>query len=65
MAKKGEPLRPGDTARRSGQYREVGPRGGKGREVTMPAGHTLPPTTAPKRTYKLVDPTKNKSGKGK
>ena len=64
MARKSEPLRPGDTAERSGQYQEIGPRGAKGREVTMPAGHTLPPTTAPGRRYKLVDPTKNKAGRG-
>lgn len=64
MPRKQELYRPGDTAPWSGQYQEVGPRGGKGREVTMPAGHTLPPTTAPNRSYKLVDRTKNKAGRG-
>jgi hypothetical protein len=50
---------------RSGQYRETGPRGGRGREVTVVKGEPLPPTTAPNRTYQLVDPTKNQSGRGK
>jgi hypothetical protein len=59
------PFRPGQIATRSGQYREEGPRGGKGREVTVVKGEPLPPTTTPNRTYKLVDPTKNKSGQGK
>jgi hypothetical protein len=63
MAKQ-KPLRPGVTAKRSGQYREEGPRGGKGREVTVPKGHTLPPTTGKNKAYKLVDPTKNKAGQG-
>jgi hypothetical protein len=65
MTMKRGPFKAGETAERPGQYRETGPRGGKGREVTMPAGHTLPPTTGKKRTYKLVDPSKNKAGKGK
>ena len=59
-----EPLKPGSEAPNSGQYQEVGPRGGKGREVTSVKGETLPPTTQPGATYKLVDPSKNKSGRG-
>ena len=59
------PFRSGETAPRSGQYRETGPRGGKGREVTVVKGEPLPPTSAPNRTYKLVDPTKNEAGRGK
>lgn len=55
-------MNPGATAPRSGQYQERGPRGGAGREVTVPKGKTLPPTTQKGATYKLVDPTKNKSG---
>jgi hypothetical protein len=55
-------LRAGQIAERSGQYREVGPRGGKGREVTVVRGEPLPPTTKPNRGYILVDATKNKSG---
>ena len=58
-------LKPGETAPASGQYQEVGPRGGKGREVTTVKGETLPPSTKSGSTYKLVDPSKNKSGRGK
>ena len=58
-------LKPGDTAPNSGQYREIGPRGGEHREVTVPRGHTMPPTTMPGSTYTLVDPTDNQSGRGK
>jgi putative alpha-1,2-mannosidase len=56
-------LRPGQTAPISAQYQEIGPRGGQGREVTVPKGSTLPPTTRPNATYKPVDPTNNKSGR--
>jgi hypothetical protein len=56
-------LKPGQKAPYSGQYQQVGPRGGPGKEVTAVKGEPLPPTPAPGVTYKLVDPTKNKSGK--
>jgi hypothetical protein len=56
-------LKPGNEAPKSGQYEQVGPRGGRGREVTSVKGEPLPPTTQQGATYKLVDPTKNKSGK--
>ncbi len=57
-------LKPGQNSPKSGQYQEVGPRGGQpGREVTVPKGRPLPPTTEPNRQYVLVDPSKNKSGK--
>ena len=59
-----KPLKPGNSAPRSGQYRQVGPRGGLGREITATKGETLPPTTQQGSSYKLVDPTKNKSGRG-
>ena len=59
------PFRPGEIALRSGQYRETGPRGGRGREATVVKGEPLQPPTAPNRTYQLVDPTKNQSGRGK
>ena len=62
MAKKSG-LRPGQKAPASGQYGQVGPRGGKGREITAVKGEPLPPTTNKGSTYKLVDPTKNKSGR--
>ena len=58
-------MRPGQDAQRSGQYQEIGPRGGKGREVTVVRGERLPPTTTKGSTYRLVDPSRNKSGRGK
>ena len=58
-------LRPGQSAPASAQYREIGPRGGQGREVTVPKGTTLPPTTKPGSTYNIVDRTDNNSGRAK
>ena len=57
-------FKPGQKAPASGQYQEIGPRGGPGREVIVPKDRPLPPTTGPGRTYDLVDPTNNKSGRG-
>ena len=58
------PLKPGQSAPRSGQYAIVGPRGGVSRtERTVTRGAPLPPTPKAGQTYKLVDPTKNKSGR--
>ena len=56
-------LKPGQTAPRSGQYQQIGPRGGRGPEVTSVRGEPLPPTNTAGSTYRLVDPTKHKSGK--
>jgi len=56
-------LKPGQTAPASGQYQQIGPKGGKGPEVTSVKGEPLPPTSKPGSTYKLVDPSKNKSGR--
>jgi hypothetical protein len=56
-------LKPGMTAPKSGQYVTVGPKGGQGKEITSTKGNTLPPAQKPGTTYKLVDPTKNKSNK--
>lgn len=57
--------KPGREAPRSGQYEEVGPRGGRsGHEVTVPKNHRLPPTSKPGNGYVLVDPTNNASGRG-
>jgi len=61
---KSKGLRPGQTAPKSGQYQQVGPRGGKGDEVTVTKGEPMPPTPKPGMTYNLVDATKNKSGRG-
>ena len=57
-------LNPGTKVRRSGQYQQIGPRGGQGKEVTAAKGGRLPPTPVKGMTYNLVDPTKNKSGRG-
>jgi len=58
------PLKPGQQAPKSGQYLEIGPRGADtGHEVTSTKGNTLPPTQKPGNSYKLVDGTKNKSGR--
>lgn len=56
-------LKPGQHAPASGQYQTIGPRGGKGAEVTSEKGNPLPPTPKAGSTYNLVDPTKNKSGR--
>lgn len=55
-------LRPGEKAPNSGQYQQIGPRGGAGKEVTSVKGETLPPASRGS-TYTLVDRTKNKSGR--
>jgi len=56
-------LKPGQPAPRSGQYRQIGPRGGKGPEVTAVKGKPLPPSQTKGTTYDLVDATKHKSGR--
>lgn len=53
-------LKPGQTARRSGQYEQVGPRGGgTGKERTVTRGEPMPPTPKPGMGYRLVDKTKH------
>lgn len=56
---KSKGLRPGDSTPESGQYQRIGPRGGKGPEITSIKGKPLPPAPAGS-TYKLVDATKHK-----
>jgi len=58
--KKPTGLRPGQATPVSGQYQTVGPRGGKGAEITSVAGKPLPPTPQAGGTYNLVDATKHK-----
>lgn len=54
-------LKPGMLTETSGQYGEVGPRGGlTGKEITSVAGKPLPPTSKPGNGYVLVDPTQHK-----
>ncbi|MGB3317669.1 MAG: YjzC family protein [Sphingopyxis granuli] len=53
-------LKPGQTAPRSGQYEQVGPRGGgTGKERTVTRGEPMPPTPKPGMGYRLVDKTKH------
>lgn len=61
---KSAPLPSGKPAAKSGQYEQVGPKVGNtgGQEVTLPKGHTLLSTDKPGQGYKLVAPTRNKSG---
>jgi len=49
-------FKPGETAPRSGQYRNTG----TGTEVTVTQGEPLPPTPEKDQRYILVDPTKHK-----
>lgn len=64
MSKKISGIKPGEKAPASGQYEVQGPRGGKtSKEVTSVKGESMPPTEKSGQTYKLVDPSKNKSGK--
>jgi YjzC-like protein len=56
-------VKPGQNAPKSGQYLEIGPRGGEKKEVTVPKGKIMPPTEKPNSHFELVDPTDNKSGK--
>jgi len=59
-----EPLKPGEKAPASGQYEIVGPRGGgTGEERTIVRGETLPPTPKPNQGYRIVDRTRNNSGR--
>ncbi len=55
------PLKPGSTTPKSGQYGLVGSRGGiTGVEITSTKGHPLPPTPKPGQGYVLNDPTRHK-----
>ncbi len=58
-------LKPGNKAPASGQYQQVGPRGGKGNEVTVSKGEIMPPTNKPGSSFSLVDASKNKAGQGR
>lgn len=55
-------LKPGAIAPDSGQYIEVGPRGGRQSttEITSTEGNRLPPTPKPGHGWQLTDPTKHK-----
>lgn len=52
-------LKPGQKVPVSGQYAQVGPKGGNtNQEITGVKGKVLPPTDKPGQGYKLVDKTK-------
>ena len=55
-------FKPGTPKPESGQYVEVGPRGGRhgGSEITAVFGKPLPPTSSPDCTWQLVDRTRHK-----
>ena len=58
-------FKPGEKAPASGQYEIIGSRGGEtGEERTVVRGEPLPPTPGPGQSYRIVDRSKNKSGKG-
>ena len=54
-------LRPGQIAPLSGQYQQIGPRGGLGKQITITRGEPLPPTPKKNMTYNLVSSRKEKS----
>lgn len=56
-------VKPGQVVPSSGQYHEVGPRGGQpsSTESTMVQGDRVPPTSAPGRQWEQVDRTKHKA----
>lgn len=59
-----EILKPGTECPVSGQYLEVGPRGGsQGNEITSVEGKKLPPTSKSGNGFLLVDPTNHKGRK--
>lgn len=55
-------IKPGTATPKSGQYVQVGPRGGnRGKnEITSIKGKPLPPTDVKGNKWVLVDPTKHK-----
>lgn len=54
------PSKPGQKAKRSGQYEILGARGRRtGVERTVTKGEPLPPTPKKGQRYQLVDPTKH------
>ena len=55
--------KPGIPAPASGQYVQVGPRGGNASssEITAVQGKPMPPTSRPGQRWQMVDPTKHKA----
>mgnify|MGYP001449163002 CR=1 FL=1 len=58
--------KPGQSALRSGQYEQIGPRGGHiGTEQTVVRGEPLLPTPKPGMGYVHTDPSNNGAGRPK
>lgn len=56
--------KPGEEAQYSGQYEIINANGkGTGEERTVVKDKIFPPTPKPAQSYRLVDRTKNNSGK--
>jgi len=55
-------IKPGTPAPASGQYVQVGPRGGSAgtTEITAIQGKPMPPTSRPGQQWQMADPTKHK-----
>lgn len=53
-------FKPGQTAPASAQYKV----GSTSKEITVPKGHTFPPSQKAGTTYSIADRTNNKSGRG-
>ncbi|WP_092237683.1 YjzC family protein [Bradyrhizobium sp. Gha] len=57
-------FKPGEEAPRSGNYLQVGPRGGRtGEERIVTRGEPLPSTPVSGMSYILVDATKHRTGR--
>lgn len=57
-------MKPGQKAPKSGQYEITGPRGGStGVERTVVKNEPFPPPLEKGQKYRLVDPSKNGSGR--
>lgn len=58
----GRVVKPGAPTPKSGQYIEVGPKGGLhgSSEITSVFGKPMPPTSKPGCSWQLVDATKHK-----
>ncbi len=55
-------LKPGEVAPATGRYRLIGPRGGKGRAISVAKGDCLPPTNNSGAFYQLLQQAKRKPG---
>jgi hypothetical protein len=56
-------FKPGEKVPQAGQYQIIGPKGGRGGEITAVKREPFPPTPRRGSTYTLVDPTKHRGKK--